>query len=48
MWYQLYFSLKLYGREAGQDIPHLHVHTIPRSIVDGAATVDSMFKNKPK
>jgi diadenosine tetraphosphate (Ap4A) HIT family hydrolase len=28
--------------------PHLHVHTIPRSIVDGAGTVDSMFKNKPK
>jgi histidine triad (HIT) family protein len=36
------------GKEAGQDIPHLHVHIIPRNIGDGAGPVHSMFKNRPK
>ena len=37
------------GKEAGQEVPHVHVHIIPRSISDGAAgPVHSMFKKRPK
>jgi histidine triad (HIT) family protein len=36
------------GREAGQEVPHVHVHIIPRSIGDGAGPVHSMFKKRPK
>lgn len=36
------------GREAGQEIPHAHVHIVPRSRGDGAAAIHSMFKNRPK
>ncbi len=36
------------GREAGQEIPHVHVHIIPRSPSDGAGPVHSMFKSRPK
>ncbi len=35
------------GREAGQEVPHVHVHVIPRRPSDGAGPVHSMFK-KPK
>lgn len=35
------------GREAGQEIPHVHVHLIPRSKGDGAGPVHSMFRNSP-
>src|SRR5919202_2114370 len=36
------------GREAGQEVPHVHVHIIPRSLRDGAAgPVHSMFKKRP-
>ena len=35
------------GREAGQEIPHLHVHIIPRTKGDGAGPVHSMFENRP-
>lgn len=35
------------GKEAGQHIPHPHVHIIPRNIGDGAGPVHSMFKNRP-
>lgn len=36
------------GREAGQEVPHVHVHIIPRSFRDGAGPVHSMFKERPK
>lgn len=35
------------GREAGQEIPHIHIHIIPRKQGDGAGPVHSMFKNRP-
>ena len=35
------------GKEAGQEIPHVHIHIIPRNRRDGAGPVHSMFKNKP-
>jgi histidine triad (HIT) family protein len=35
------------GKEAGQEIPHLHVHIIPRTKDDGAGPVHSMFENRP-
>ena len=31
------------GRDSGQEIPHVHVHIIPRSPGDGAGAVHSMF-----
>jgi histidine triad (HIT) family protein len=36
------------GRESGQEIPHVHVHLIPRSLDDSAGPVHSMFKKTPK
>jgi histidine triad (HIT) family protein len=36
------------GREAGQEIPHMHVHIVPRKKDDGAGAIHSMFKNRPK
>jgi len=36
------------GREAGQEIPHVHVHLIPRKPGDGAGPVHSMFEKRPK
>ena len=34
------------GKESGQEVPHVHVHLIPRSRDDSAGPVHSMFKNK--
>ena len=34
------------GKESGQEIPHVHVHLIPRSSEDSAAAVHSMFSQK--
>ena len=34
------------GKESGQEIPHVHVHLIPRSVDDSAGPVHSMFKDK--
>ena len=36
------------GKEAGQEIPHVHVHLIPRTNSDGAGAVHTMFKHRPK
>lgn len=36
------------GKESGQEIPHVHVHLIPRSSDDSAGPVHSMFKPLPK
>jgi histidine triad (HIT) family protein len=35
------------GKEAGQEIAHVHVHIIPRSSGDGAGPVHSMFRQRP-
>lgn len=31
------------GKDAGQEIPHLHVHLVPRSPEDSAGAIHSMF-----
>jgi len=35
------------GKESGQEIPHVHVHIIPRHPSDGAGPVHSMFVKRP-
>ena len=35
------------GKESGQEIPHVHVHIIPRDSSDGAGPVHSMFSKRP-
>lgn len=36
------------GKESGQEVPHVHVHIIPRTNDDGVGPVHSMFKQRPK
>ena len=36
------------GKGSGQEIPHVHVHLIPRKPGDSAGPVHSMFKSRPK
>ena len=36
------------GKESGQEIPHMHVHLIPRNKDDSAGAVHSMFSKKPE
>ena len=36
------------GKASGQEIPHVHVHLIPRELSDQAGPVHSMFKDRPK
>ncbi len=36
------------GSEAGQEVPHVHAHIVPRKRGDGAGAIHSMFKSKPK
>jgi histidine triad (HIT) family protein len=35
------------GKESGQEVPHVHVHIIPRNSSDGAGPVHSMFSKRP-
>ncbi len=35
------------GKDAGQEIPHVHVHLIPRSPDDSASAVHGMFTRRP-
>ena len=35
------------GKESGQEIPHVHIHIIPRHPSDGAGPVHSMFVKRP-
>jgi len=36
------------GKESGQEVPHVHVHLIPRHASDGVGPVHSMFTRRPK
>ena len=36
------------GSDAGQEVPHVHVHIVPRKTGDGAGAIHSMFRMKPK
>ena len=33
------------GKEAGQEIPHLHIHIVPRRTGDGGGPIHSCFKH---
>ena len=37
-----------HGTNAGQAVPHLHIHIIPRYKGDGGGTIHSIVKNPPK
>lgn len=36
------------GKESGQEVPHVHVHIIPREHGDGAGPVHNVFTKRPK
>ncbi len=36
------------GKESGQEVPHVHVHVVPRSSQDGVGPIHSLFTKRPK
>ncbi len=36
------------GKDSGQEVPHVHVHLVPRSTDDSAGTIHSMFDSTLK
>ena len=36
------------GKDAGQVIPHLHVHIVPRKVGDGGGAIHSMFDSSDR
>lgn len=36
------------GKDAGQEVPHVHVHLVPRSSSDSAGAIHSMFNSTLK
>ncbi len=36
------------GKNAGQLVPHVHVHLVPRSVDDSAGTIHGMFDSTMK
>ncbi|MFB5633062.1 MAG: HIT family protein [Nitrosopumilus sp.] len=36
------------GKEAGQEVPHVHIHLVPRSSDDSASAIHSMFDGTMK
>ncbi|MEC4848550.1 MAG: HIT family protein [Nitrosarchaeum sp.] len=32
------------GKDAGQEVPHVHVHLVPRTLGDSAGPIHNMFK----
>jgi histidine triad (HIT) family protein len=35
------------GKESGQEIPHVHVHVVPRNSTDGAGPIHNLFVKRP-
>ncbi len=36
------------GKESGQEVPHVHIHLVPRNSSDKAGPIHSLFINRPK
>lgn len=36
------------GREAGQEVPHVHIHVVPRHGGDGAGPIHALFQHRPE